>query len=521
MASGAQYIQPLGGYKWRHPCLDGTGPRTMSDPGACQPNRFRWPELHANNTRMSNTESSTAPTGLGATGSSDQRRLPTPVTSGPIGRTLLVLALPVLGEQALNTMVGLFDTWLAGRISAVATSAVGLGAYVGWLASMIVMLVGTGTTALIARHAGSGDDEEVHRDANQSVVLSIVLGAVLLVVLYSLAPQIGRAMGMTGEAFDITVKYLRIDAYGHIFMSVTLVGCAALRGVGDMRTPMVLFAIINGVNIFASTIMVLVFDMGVVGIATGTVAARTVGGLLMILILVRGRSGLILRRSELRIDWSRVKRILRIGAPAAVDGAILWSGHFALLAIVTRVAEGAAGQAALAAHIIAVRVEALTYLPAVAWGTATATMIGQSLGAGIPDRAKRAGYAAALQCGALSVVMAAFFYFGAGFIYEQMSADPLVRGVGVPPFRMLALLQPLMAVSIVFIWGMRGAGDTRYPMMITIVGVFIRVSAGYYFGIVRGGGLMGAWFGMFGDMTWRALASTVRYVGGRWQSTKI
>ncbi len=446
---------------------------------------------------------------------------PSPVTSGPIGRTLLILALPVLGEQALNTMVGLFDTWLAGRISAVSTSAVGLGAYVGWLASMIVMLVGTGTTALVSRHTGGGEHEEANRDANQSFVLSIVLGVVLLMVLYNLAPQIGRAMGMTGEAYDITVRYLRIDAYGHIFMSITLVGCAALRGVGDMRTPMVLFAIINSVNIISSTLLVLVFDMGVVGIVTGTVAARTVGGLLMILILVRGRSGLILRRAELRVVWSRVKRILQIGAPAAVDGAILWSGHFALLAIVTRVAEGAAGQAALAAHIIAVRVEALTYLPAVAWGTAAATMIGQSLGAGVPDRAKRAGYAAALQCGALAIVVAAFFYFGAGFIYEQMSTDPLVRSMGTSPFRILAVLQPFMAVSIVFIWGMRGAGDTRYPMMITIVGVTIRVSAGYYFGIVRGGGLTGAWFGMFGDMTWRALASTVRYVGGRWQATKV
>ncbi|MCH7995842.1 MAG: MATE family efflux transporter, partial [Planctomycetes bacterium] len=409
------------------------------------------------------------------------------ITTGPLRSTLFFLAIPVLGEQLLNAFIGLFDTYLAGNLrsgnTVAATSAVGLAAYVGWLSSMIVMLVGTGTTALITRYAGRGEHDEANRYANQSMTMAVGMGAGLFALFFLLAPGLARYCRMTDEAFDITVSYLRIDAVGHIFMSVTLVGSAALRGVGNMRTPMLIFALINAINVVASCTLVFGLgpfpEMGITGIVAGTLTARIFGAVLMLFVLFRGRGGVVLRLHELTTSWNRVRRILRIGVPAAADGAILWSGHFALLAIVTRVAEGAAGQAALAANIIAVRVEALTYLPAVAWGTATATMIGQSLGAGIPDRAKRAGYAAALQCGALSVVMAAFFYFGAGFIYEQMSADPLVRGVGVPPFRMLALLQPLMAVSIVFIWGMRGAGDTRYPMMITIVGVFIRVSAGY------------------------------------------
>ena len=444
-----------------------------------------------------------------------------PVTTGPLRRTLLTLALPILGEQILNTFVGLFDTWLAGRISLTATSAVGLAAYVGWLASMIAMLVATGTTALVARHTGRGDARETNHYANQSMTLAAILGVLLFVGLRGLAPIVAQMTNMTGEGLGLTVDYLRIDAFGHIFMSLTIVGCAALRGVGDMRTPLVIFAIINAINILVSSTLVYGFDLGVHGIVGGTVAARTLGGFITVGILIRGRAGLILRRSEMRIAWDRTWRVLRIGIPAAADGAIMWAGHFTFLAVVSRVAEGSAGQACLAAHIIAVRLESLTYLPATAWGTATATMVGQSLGAEKPQRAKQAGHEGVLQCAALSVGIAVLFFAGASWLDEQMSLDPDVRAVGAGPFRIVALLQPAMAISIVYIWALRGAGDTRWPMLITIFGVMIRLSCGYYFGIVLNGGLAGAWIGMYGDMLWRAAAAAIRYARGAWMKTAV
>lgn len=443
------------------------------------------------------------------------------VTRGSVRRAVFILAVPVLGEQMLNTFVGLFDTWLAGRISPTATSAVGVAAYVSWLASMIMMLIGTGTTALVSRHAGAGDWEEANRDANQSMTLAAILGLFTLLLLYPLSPWIAHYLRMTGESFDITVSYLRVEAIGHMFMSLTLVGSAALRGLGNMRTPLFIFAVVNTVNVIASCLFVYGMDMGVNGIVAGTLTARVLGAILMIALLIRGRSGLTLNRRQLRVSWKRTRRILRIGVPAAADGAIMWTGHFAFLAVVSSLASGALGQACLAAHIIAVRVEALTYLPAVAWGTATATIVGQALGAGDPARAKRAGHEAVLQCGLLSVVIAACFYFGATWIYEQMSLDPLVRQTGAPPFRVLALLQPCMVISIIYVSALRGAGDTRWPLLITIVGILIRLPVGYFFGVVRGGGLMGAWFGMFGDMLWRAFGAGVRYTRGRWLETKI
>jgi len=261
--------------------------------------------------------------------------------------------------------------------------------------------------------------------------------------------------------------------------------------------------------------------MGVKGIVCGTLTARLIGAALMVAVLVRGRTGITLRWSELRIHGARAKRILRIGVPAAADGAIMWSGHFVFLAIVSRLGEAPLGPAYLAAHIIAMRIEAFTYLPATAWAAAVATMIGQSLGAGDPQRARRAGHEATLQCGLLSVLVAICFYFGATLIYQVFTQDELVRSVGIAPFRVLALLQPALAASIVYIGGMRGAGETRSPLVITLIGIVIRIPVGAFFGIYLQGGLMGAWIGMFSDMIWRGLAATGWFLSGRWLRTRV
>ncbi|MFQ5414609.1 MAG: MATE family efflux transporter [Phycisphaerae bacterium] len=448
------------------------------------------------------------------------------ITAGPIRRTLFVLALPVLGEQMLNFVVGLFDTVLAGRISPAATSAVGFAAYVGWLASMLAMLVATGTTALVARHEGARDHDEANRFANQSLTLGCAVGMAVLALIFAIAPWLAKQQHMTGETYAITVHYLRMDAIGHAFMSITIVGSAALRGAGNMRTPMFVFAVVNAFNIVVSLSLVYGLGplppLGVSGIVGGTVSARTLGALIMIVVLARGRAGLRLRPRELMPDRRCVTRILRIGIPAAGDGAVMWAGHFMFLTIIASLAVGEIGRAYYAAHMIAVRTEALTYLPAVAWGTAAATMIGQAIGAADPARARRVGHEAVFQCGCLAVLVAAAFYVGARGIYAVMSTDALVRTAGVGPFRILALLTPLLVVSIVYVHGLRGAGDTRYPLLITMAGTLvIRLVLGWLFGVHYQWGLLGAWMGMFCDMIWRAGAASIRYAGGRWLATAV
>lgn len=439
------------------------------------------------------------------------------------------MAVPVLGEQLLTAAVGIFDTYLAGRISANATAAIGVAAYVGWLASLCFMLVSTGTTALVSRLAGAGEHDEADHIANQSLGLGLILGVVISFVLFALAHPFAVILNMTANAelYGITTHYLRVDAVSHLFTSITLIGAASLRGIGDTRTPMKLLAVVSVMNVLVSVALVYGFRSGetlwVSGIVYGTLAARALGAGLMWWVLFRGNTALTFRMGWLRPAWDSCVRILKIGLPAVMDGVVLWSGQFLFLMIVRELSsEEVLNTAYFAAHIVGVRVEAFTYLPAVAWGYATATLVGQALGAKNEDRARRVAHESVLQCGLISVLVGAFLFFGAALVFRIMHSDPLVHEVGIRPLKMVAFFQPCLVISIVYIWALRGAGDTRYPLYITLISGFLfRIPIGYYFGVILEMGLMGAWFGMCTDMVLRAILAAVRYARGRWVGIKV
>ncbi|MCH8829320.1 MAG: MATE family efflux transporter, partial [Planctomycetes bacterium] len=409
-------------------------------------------------------------------------------------------------------------------ISTAATSAVGTGAYVGWLASLLFGMVGVGTTALVARAWGRGDRAEANVVANRSLALAAVLGAGVCCLFYFAAPHLAGFLRMQGEQYRIAVHYLQIDAFGHFFGGLSLIGAAALRGAGDTRSPMWILGLVSVTNLILSPILVFglgpIPAFGVDGIVFGTLAARFAGGVLMIAALARGLSGLKLSPREFSLRGEVVRRILRIGIPAALDGVLIWSAQMVFLQIINSINRVQPG--AFAAHIVGIQMEAITYLPAVAWGLAAATMVGQSLGAAEPRRAIRVGHEAILQCGILAAVISVAFFFGADAIYHLMQKDPNVHAAGIPAFRLNAFFQIPLVISIIYVFALRGAGDTRFPLLINVFGVVcVRLPAAYILGIEMEMGLLGAWIGMAGDVTVRAMLVWLRYVRGRWTGTAV
>lgn len=442
------------------------------------------------------------------------------------------LALPALGEQFLNLCVGLFDVFLAGRVShtvgetGLTTAAVGVAAYQSWLATLLFALIGTGTTALVARSWGAGDREQANRFTNRSIMLALLFGLVIYGLLYAVSPWYATLQKMEGRSHEIVVHYLRTDACGHVLYGCCLIGAAALRGIGDMRTSLLILGAVNLLNIAVSTSLVFgvgpIEPWGLEGVVAGTVVARLTGGLLMLAVLARGRSGLRLRRSLLVPHADDIRRILRIGAPHAADGAIMWTGQSLFVMIIARLGDADAGKAYFAAHMIGMEVEALTYLPATAWGYAAASLIGQSLGAGDFDRARRVGHEAARQASLIALAGALVYLFAAPLIFAVMTTEPAVREIGVPALRFLSWYQVPLALLIVYLYALRGAGDTRSPLIVNALGIFcVRLPLGYLFGIVLDGGLIGAWTGMCLDVVIRAAVSYGLYLRGRWMETKV
>jgi len=447
--------------------------------------------------------------------------------TGPLRSTVFLLALPVLAEQLLNFFVGFTDTFLSGRISAAATSAIGVGAYVNWLIELMFSLVGTGAAALIARHWGAGRREEACRVASCSISLAVAAGVLGVAALWLLAPLFGQFLEMAPDSNALLVQYLRMSSFGHVFSSICLVGGSILRAAGHMRAPMWILGLVSVLNLIFSSLMVYgvgpIPPLGISGIAGGTVLARLAGGAIMLLVLTRGVTGLHapVRRSALT-DVSSVRRILRIGLPAAADGMLMWSGHFLFVRIIAGLGEGAEATATLAAHIVGVQVEAMNYLPAWAWGTAAATMIGQCLGAGLPERARRGGSEAVLQACLPGLLVMVTFYFGAPAIYGLMHDDPRVAEIGVPAMRLLALFEIPLSIAVVCIVGIRGSGDTIVPMLINASGIFLlRLPLAWWFAVKCDGGLMGAWTGMCIDVTVRAIVIGLYFRFGPWIRKKV
>lgn len=449
-----------------------------------------------------------------------------------LGHRIFILALPTLFQQLLTFCVALFDTWLSGRIDAAATSAIGIAAYIGWLAGLLVSIVCVGTTALVARHLGAGKPEQANRVMHVALIIGQLGSLVMSVSLYLLAPAFTAAFGLEGTTAIVALNYLRLDAIGHALSGITYVGAAALRGSGDMARPMLVLGAINIFNIifsccfvygigpesFGSTSSEWLPAMGVYGIAAGTISARLLGGVMMGIVLLCGSGAIRLRLHLLQLDRVIVQRLMALGGFAAADNMINWVGQFSFLVIVRNV-KGMpySADVIFAAHMVGLQVEAITYLPAIAWGQSAATIVGQSMGAGKRDRAFQAGIMAMLQCCLLGVIVTGIFYWGADAIYQTMHSDPQIAMAGVAPFRMLAVFQIPLVIFLVLKFALHGAGDTRWPMIATIAGtLLLRLPLAWLLGVHFEMGLLGAWAGMFIDISFRGLVMAGRYLSGRW-----
>lgn len=437
--------------------------------------------------------------------------------TSPLRWAMLELAWPVLVGQLLVFTVNFFDVWMSGRLGTNATNAVGVGAYVGWLAGMFFSTVAVGTTAIVARCFGRGDYSAANSVTQTSIVLAFAIGLVALILGVLTADLFARLLNFSGEGAELVREFLRIYAISYLFSSLNATSSASMRGAGDMRTPMFALGAVCVLNVGLSFLFVYgwgpVPAQGVNGIAWGTVAARMLGSLIMLTVLVSGWT-------PVRLSWrvsdhnfpAETWRLFRIGIPSGLEGLLNWTGHFLFLQMISMLEA-----AAFAAHIIGVEIEAIGYLPAIAWGQAAATMTGQSLGAGDKQRAFLSGWEAALQGAIWAVTLNVVFYWGAFQIYTLMHDESAVIDQGTPAMRLLAFYQLPTIVFIILSTTLKGAGETRVPMLVSGFCVFaIRLPLAYLFGIHWEYGLVGAWIGMGFDMMLRCLFILAYYLSKRW-----
>jgi putative MATE family efflux protein len=462
-------------------------------------------------------------------------------STGQLLRALLVLAAPVLAEQVLHMVVGLTDTYLAnhviritpdmapaqaasaGREGVFAGAAVGTINYLMWFVGLVAAAVGTGSTAIISRATGARHRSLANSICGQSIGLALFLGAALGVLVFALAGPIVGLTGLQGRSVELAHDYLRVMAIGLPVMVFILVGNACLRGAGDTVTPMITMIVVDVVNLVVSfTLTWGLFGFepwGFRGIAVGTLAAYCVGGIVQAAALLIGRGGIRLYPHRLRPHWHNMRRLLRIGIPSGIEGGLQWGVNFFLIYVINRMD---ASQASGAAHAAAVRIEAVSYLAGFAMATASATMVGQSLGMKNPLRARRSAYLAfALGGTIMGLLGVAYVLFGRTFA-RWMSDDPTVIDLTARCLFVTGFIQCGFAAAIVFSGSLRGAGDTRKVMLINLASLIgVRLLGVIVLAWGFGVGLAGIWVLLSVELFVRGLALFARFRHGGWMTVRV
>jgi putative MATE family efflux protein len=505
----------------------------------------------------------------------------------PVWRLVLVLALPVLAQQVLSLVVGLSDRFLAGhyqpvpaarQAEALGEQLFGLGQlgggfargdgpaaavvaaapldsarqvmsrqaavlaaqntaiYMAWFVNSYLMLVTVGATALVARLTGARDHTGAVRAANQALVLGALLGLLGTAAGLAFLRPLVALLQLRGAAADFAVDYLRPSFALLAFQAVEAAGIACLVGAGDTLTG---FLVLGGVALLNLPLgWGLCFglgplpELGFVGIATATALAHVAGCLAVLVVLGRGRFGLKLRPRLLWPQPGLLRRLLRVSVPVGVDSLSVIIGQLWFLSVVNRL-----GDVASSAHGIALGWEALGYLSGGAFGTAAMALVSQSLGAGRPGRAARSGWVALGMGGAVMTVMGVVFFTFARPMFEVFCPhawqEPIIDA-GVPVLRLVAFAMPALACTIIFTSALRGAGDTRVPVLFTWLGLAgVRIPLAYALSLPAldlgplgtwrglGLGLRGAWLAMCADLLVRGAFFLVRFAGGAWQRARV
>jgi MATE family multidrug resistance protein len=431
------------------------------------------------------------------------------------------LALPAMGEQLLSMMVGIVDTYLVGHLGAAPLAAVGLANQWVFMATMLFGAIATGATALIARFIGAREKAQANEVLRQSMLLGVAIGIIATVLGFTLAEPAVRLLGAEDEVIDLSASYLRVVSSIFFFSTLMFIGNASLRGAGDTRTPLFVMLVVNVVNIAVAWTAINgpfgLPKMGVVGSAIGAATGRMIGGLLVIALLLKGRSGIRLELAGLRPDPGLIRRILRVGLPSGMEQLLFRSGHMVFARILAEL-----GTVSYAANQVAMNGWSLSFMPGFGFALAATTLVGQRLGAADPEGARQRGYTAYRIAAVLMGSVGLFFLFFPAQIVGFFTNDPEIIQIGTMPLRMVGLIQPLLAAAMVFPGALRGAGDTRFPMVVTGSSIWlVRLPLAYLFAIVLDWGLSGAWAALALDLCIRGLLNFLRFRGGRWQSVEV
>lgn len=392
------------------------------------------------------------------------RRRDIDMTEGSIFRHLLIFAFPLLLGNIFQQLYNMVDTWVVGNfVSNEAFSAVGS---VGPIINMLIgafMGLASGAGAVISQYYGAKQYERVQDTVHTAVLMTLILGVVFTVLGVGITPLMLNLMDTPADVLPESTRYLTIYFSGILGLMVYNIGAGILRAVGDSRRPFYFLVVSALLNTGLDLLFVLKFKMGVEGVALATIIAQGVSAVLVLIVLFRSDSCVKLRLRRFAIHWDMLKKIFKVGIPAALQMAITAFSNVFVQSYINYF-----GSNFMSGWTAYNKIDQLMFLPMQSVALASTTFVGQNLGSGQVERARKGVRTALLMAAGCTLFLMIPVEIFAPYLVEFFNGKPEVIQYGTTLLRWMSPFYVLCCVNQVYGGALRGAGNSRVPMFIML-----------------------------------------------------
>lgn len=436
----------------------------------------------------------------------------------------LNMAWPAMLESFFTAFVGLVDSLMVSSLGSYAVAAVGLTTQPKFLGLSLFFAANVSISALTARRKGEEKREEANKIFLTFLIFIVLMAVIISTLLVTFADPIIRFCGSEELTHDSAVAYFRIIMGCMIFNVIQMGVNAAQRGSGNTRITMRTNLVSNLVNVVFNFLLIeghFGFPaLGIQGAAIATVLGTVVASIMSVLSIWKKETFIsvpFIIKEKVKPAFEALKHIIKVGYSVFAEQILMRIGFMA-----TALMAAEQGTAAMAAHQVGMNIMGLSFSFGDGLQATAVALIGYSLGAKQPEKAKDYGKTCRMIGGCISVVLAVVYFLGARMLMSLFFEEPEIVEIGVSIMYVIIFVVILQISQVIYMGCLRGAGDTLYTAIVSTVSVTIARTAGsYFFGYVLNWGITGIWMGVIADQLLRFLMAGARFRKGKWTEIKI
>ena len=428
--------------------------------------------------------------------------------------TIFALAIPIIVENVLQSLLGTTDTYFAGKLADNAIAGISVTNLIMNIFISFFSTISIGTTAVVSRNYGKKNFKNVNISIANSIILGLILGVIISLISFLFRVPILKISRIEKEVINYAMPYYLIVVVPSVFLCLQLILSSCLRSIKDTKTPMYVTAFSNILNIILNIVFI-TMGLGVFGLVLATTLSRLVG---MSILFFKLKN----HDENIHFNFKEVNRkdffiILNIGIPAGIEKLIMRIGQLIYNSMIISI-----GTASYVAHNIAGVIEGYSYIPSMGFGVAIATLMGIALGENNPLKAKKQTILTYYASTISMVVIGIIFFVFAPQLASIFTKTKEIQEIVIKVLRIIAFFQPFSSMVQIMTYALQGAGDTKFPMYSTFIGIWgIRIGIGYVLGVYCKLGLSGVWYAYAIDVMVRGILLFIRFKIGKWKRISI